>query len=139
MGHFNKLSFPSVRNPTILPKHSHGCKSSSIMRRSSEQQLGGSNRADCNTRFSLARDINKEKKEPVTESGWKENCLIFDVNQQSKKRMLQGRAGSNPLPPGCSSTLRAVSAAMYNKTQRWESPWAGLNAQGVQTVRVPLL
>lgn len=71
MEHFKKLSFPSVRNPSSLPKHGHGCKPSLIKRRSSEQQLGGSNRADCNTRFSLPRDINKEKREPVTvtESG----------------------------------------------------------------------
>lgn len=82
MEHFKKLSSPSVRNPSSLPKHGHGCKSSLIKRRSSEQQLGGSNRAGCNTRFSLPRDINEEKKEPVTvnESGWKENWLIFGVN-----------------------------------------------------------
>lgn len=141
MEHFKKFSFPSVRNLSSLPKHGHRCGSSSMKRRSSEQQLGGSNRVDCNTRFSLPRSFNKGKKEPVTvtESGWKENWLIFGVNQQSKKRMLQGRAGSSPLPTGCSSTLWAVSAAMYNKTGRFGSPWAGLNAQGVQTMRVPLL
>lgn len=126
MEHFKKLSFPSVRNS--LPKRGHGCKSSSIKRRSSEQQRGGSNRTDCNTRFSLPRDIHKGKKEPVTvtESGWEENLVDFGVNQQSKRRMLQGRA----LPPGCSSTLRALRAAMHNKTQRSESPWAGLSARG---------
>lgn len=54
----------------------------SLIKKSSEQQLGGSNRAGCNTRFSLPRNINEEKKEPVTvnESGWKENWLIFGVN-----------------------------------------------------------
>lgn len=79
MEHFKNLSFPSVTNPSSLPKHGNGCKSSSIKRRSSEQQLEGSNRADCNTKFSLPRDFNKEKKEPVTvtESGWKENRLVF--------------------------------------------------------------
>lgn len=150
MEHFKKFSFPSVRNLSSLPKHGHECGSSSMKRRSSEQQLESSNRVDCNTRFSLPRGFNKGEKEPVTvtESGWKENWLIFGgkenwlifgVNQQSKKRMLQGRAGSSPLPTGCSSTLWAVSAAMYNKTGRFGSPWAGLNAQGVQTMRVPLL
>lgn len=133
MEHFKKLSFPSVRSS--LPKHGHECKSFLIKRMSSEQQLEGSNRADCNTRFSLPRDIHKEK-EPVTvtESGWKENGWIFGVNQQSKRRMLQGRA----LPPGCSSTLWAVPAAMYNKTQRSESPLSRPECSG-GAVRVPLL